>query len=90
MFLVQNIFGDSKTLRTVSLKAHYFINFRNLRHQAQVQTLLTQIMPAQTTFSMDAYKTAVERPFDYLVIQVHPRADPVYALRTNILPTQKQ
>ena len=40
MFLVQNIFGDSKRLRTVSLNAHYFIIFRNLRHQARVQTIL--------------------------------------------------
>ena len=29
LFLVQNLFGDSKRLRTISLNAHYFIIFKS-------------------------------------------------------------
>lgn len=86
-FLVQNVFGDSKKLRTISLNAHYFVIFKNQRHQGQVQTLGSQIFPGQTSFFMDAYKKAVSRPYGYLLIDIHPRGgNPSYVLRTNILP----
>lgn len=85
LFLVQNVFGDSKKLRTISLNAHYFLIFKNQRHQAQVRILLSQILPGETTFFMDAYKKAVSRPYGYLLIDIHPRGNPSYVLRTNIL-----
>ena len=85
-FLVQNVFGDSKKLRTISLNAHYFLIFKNQRHQAQVQTLLSQILPGESTFFMDAYKKAVSRPYGYLLVDIHPRGNTSYILRTNILP----
>lgn len=84
LFLIQNIFGDSKKLRTISLNAHYFIIFKNQRHQGQVQTLGSQIFPRQTVYFMDAYKKAVSRPYGYLLIDTHPRGS--YTLRSNILP----
>lgn len=61
LFLVQNVFGNSKRLRTISLNAHYFIIFKNQRDQMQVQTLGRQIFPGQTAFFMDAYKKAVKK-----------------------------
>ena len=87
-FLVQNVFGDSKKLRTISLNAHYFVIFKNQRHQGQVQTLGSQFFPGQTAFFMDAYKKAVSRPYGYLLIDIHPRGNPSYALRSNILPNK--
>lgn len=87
LFLVQNVFADSKKLRTISLNAHYFLIFKNQRHQMQVQTLGSQIFPGQTAFFMDAYKKAVSRPYGYLLIDIHPRGS-AYALRTNILPNE--
>ena len=87
-FLVQNVFSDSKNLRTISLNAHYFVIFKNQRHQVQVQTLGSQIFPGQTSIFMDAYKKAVSRPYGYLLIDIHPRGNPFYALRSNILPNE--
>lgn len=86
LFLVQNVFNDSKKLRTISLNAHYFLIFRNQRAQNQVRTLLSQILPGETAFSMDAYKKAVSRPYGYLLIDIHPRGNPSYLYRSNILP----
>ena len=88
LFLVQNVFGDSKRLRTISLNAHYFIIFKTQRHQMQVQTLGTQMFPGETTFFMDAYKRSVVRLYGYLLIDIHPRGNPSYTLRTNILPNE--
>ena len=87
-FLVQNVFGDSKKLTTISLNAHYFVIFKNQRHQGQVQTLGSQIFPGQTSFFMDAYKKAVSRPYGYLLIDIYPRGNPSNALRSNILPNE--
>ena len=87
-FLVQNVLGDSKKLRMISLNAHYFVIFKNQRHQGQVQTIGSQIFPGQTSFFMDAYKKAVSRPYSYLLNDIHTRGNPSYALRSNILPNE--
>ena len=86
IFLVQNVFGDSKRLRTISLNTHYFLIFKNQRSSIQVQTLGRQMFPGETNFFMDAYKKAVSRPYGYLLIDISQRSDPRYTLRTNILP----
>ena len=66
LFLVQNLFGDSKRLRTISLNSHYFIIFKNPRHQQQVQILGSQIVPKQTDFFMSSYMKAVSsRSYGY-------------------------
>ena len=89
LFLVQNLFGDSKRLRTISLNSHYVIIFKNPRHQQQVQILGSQIFPKQTDFFMSSYMKAVSsRSYGYLLIDIHPRANSLYALRTNILPNE--
>ena len=46
------------------------------------------MFPGQTTFFMDAYKKAVSRPYVYLLIDIHPRGNLSYSLRTNILPNE--
>lgn len=86
-FLIQNVFGDSKRLRTISLNAHYFIIFKNRRDQNQVQALGKQLLPGQPSYFLEAYKKAVSsHPFAYLLIDISPRSNPLYMLRTNILP----
>ena len=85
-FLIQNVFGDSKRLRTISLNTHYFIIFKNSRHEMQVQILGRQLYPRSSDFFMSACKKAIIRDYGYLVIDIHPRSNPLYALRTNILP----
>ena len=67
-FLVQNVLGDSKKLRMISLNAHYFVIFKNQRHQGKVQTLGSQIFPGLTSFFMDAYKKAVS--YGYYLIDI--------------------
>ena len=87
--LVQNVFGDSsRKFRTMSLNTHYFIIFKNPRDEMQVQILGRQLYPRSSDFFMSAYKKATARDYGYLLIDIHPRSNPLYALRTNILPNQ--
>jgi len=86
IFLIQNIFQKGKSMRTASLNCHYFILFRNNRDMLQIQTLGKQMFPGKTHFFMNAYLKATLQAFKYLVVDIHPRSDKAYQLRSNILP----
>ena len=45
LYLVQNIFDQGKSSRTVSLNSHYTVVFPNLRDQSQFRTMARQILP---------------------------------------------
>lgn len=84
--LVQNLFSGGKQFRTISLNVAQFIIFRNQRDQTQIRTFARQLYPQGVNFFMDAYKRAVSIPYGYLFIDLDPASDPLYRLRTNILP----
>lgn len=87
-FIVQNVFANGVQFRTVSLNTHYFILFKNLRDQLQIQNLGRQMFPGQIRYFMDAYRKATETKYGYLLIDLSPHSDPQYKLRTHILPGQ--
>jgi len=89
IFLLQNVFQKGKSMRTASLNCHYFILMATKRDPSQIQTLGRQIFPGQTKLFMDAYQKAVSlKPFNFLLVDLNPRTDKSYQLRTNILPGQ--
>ncbi len=91
LYLVQNMFDQGRSSRTVSLNSHYTVVFRNLRDQSQFRTMARQILPKNSDWLIDAYADATVRPFGYLVIDNSPQCDPIFRFRTNIfrgeLPT---
>ena len=87
-FLVQNLFAGGKYFRTLSLNAHYFILFRTLRDQQQISNLGRQIFGRQLPYFMDAFNKATQNRYSYLLIDISPHSDPIYKLRTHILPHQ--
>ena len=91
LYLVQNMFDQGRSSRTVSLNSHYTVVFRNLRDQSQFRTMASQILPKNSDWLIDAYADATVRPFGYLVIDNSPQCDPIFRFRTNIfhgeLPT---
>ena len=91
LYLVQNIFDQGRSSRTVSLNSHYTVVFRNLRDQSQFRTLARQLLPKNSQWLIDAFTEATVRPYGYLVIDNSPQCDPVFRFRTNIfrgeLPT---
>lgn len=84
IYLVQNLFFQGKSSRTISLNSHYIVVFRNMRDVTQFRTLANQIMPHNSGWLMQAYLDATSVPFGYIVIDNHPRSDPAYRFRTRI------
>ena len=91
LYLVQNMFDQGKSSRTVSLNSHYTVVFRNLRDMSQFRTMAGQLLPKKSQWLIDAFANATERPYGYLVVDNSPHCDPVFRFRTNIfrgeLPT---
>ena len=85
LYLVQNLFDQGKSPRTVSLNSHYIVVFRNLRDQSQLRTMAAQILPKNSQWLMDAYADATTKPYGYLVIDNSPHCDPIFRFQTNIV-----
>ena len=86
LFLAQNIFPPGKCARTISLNCHYIILFGMRRDKLQVQTLGSLIFPGHRGYFMNAYQDATNKPYGYLVCDVHPSTNKMYQLRTHIFP----
>lgn len=84
--MLHNIFPPG--LRTMSLNLHYVILFKNKRDTLQVETLGRRIMKDKLKYFLAVYKHSVARSYGYLLIDMHPRTDEAYQLRTNILPIE--
>jgi len=88
-FLLQNVFQKGKSMRTASLNCHYFLLFDSKRDPSQIAILGRQIFPGNSKYFLDAYQKAIAlKPFNFLLVDLSPRSDKSYQLRTNILPGQ--
>lgn len=88
IFVVQNLFLQSKEMRNVSLNSHYLLLLSSRRDRNQIARLASQLYPGETGHFMSAYKEALSREFGYLLVDLTPATKEEYRLRTNILPTQ--
>lgn len=86
IYINQNMFCQGKNARTITLNCHYLILFQNLRDCSQVQRLGQQIYPGHSHLLVEAYKDCLQTPYGYLVIDLSPRTDERFRLRTNIFP----
>jgi hypothetical protein len=86
IYVNQNMFCQGKNARTITLNCHYIILFQNLRDCSQIQRLGQQIFPGHGNFLVESYKDALQKPYGYLVVDLSPRAEEGFRLRTNIFP----
>jgi hypothetical protein len=86
IYINQNMFCQGKNARTITLNCHYIILFQNLRDCSQIQRLGQQIFPSHGNFLVESYKDALQQPYGYLVVDLSPRAEEGFRLRTNIFP----
>lgn len=89
IYLSQNLFYKSKQNRTMSLNAHYLVIFKNPRDTSQIAVLSRQMFPGQSSFLIDAYKDATEKPYGYLLIDLKQDTEEKYRIRTNIFPSER-
>jgi energy-coupling factor transporter ATP-binding protein EcfA2 len=70
LYIVQNLFNQDRSMRTVSLNSHYLVLFKNPRDMTQIRTLATQMYPKQPSFLMDAFDDATSKPFSYILLDL--------------------
>ena len=89
IYIAQNLFRQGKGSRSISLKRHNLVLFKNPRDKLQTFTLAKQTYPGQTDFFLDQYEEAVKRPFGYLLIDLKTTTQDNCRLRTNVLPSEE-
>jgi hypothetical protein len=85
IYIVQNLFNQSREMRNVSLNSHYMVLFKNARDKTQVRTLGQQMYPSDSHFLLRAFEDATRKPHGYLVIDLHPSSEDALRIRTDIL-----
>ena len=80
ILIVQNLFA--KNLRGISLNCHYLILFKSPRDIGQISRLGGQLGISKLLKS--AYSDVCQKPYSHLVIDLHPRGDSEYMLRSDI------
>jgi hypothetical protein len=88
VLLIQNVFAQGPTARSISLNCHYMILFNNKRDLSQISRLGGQIMPRRGRFFLDSYEKATSRKYGYLLIDLSPHTDKKFQLRTRIFPDE--
>ena len=86
IFIVQNLYGQGKSARTIALNSWYLVLLKSIRGSSQIKHLNSQLFPHKGSLLLQAYEDSVKRPFGYIVIDLSPRADDSYRLRTSIFP----
>jgi len=60
---------------------------RNLRDPTQINRLARQLFPDNPAFLIDAYRKTMQlKPYNYLLINLHPECDERLRVFTGILP----
>ena len=84
IYIVQNIFNQSKEMRNVNLNSHYLVLFKNPRDKTQARTLGQQMYPSNPGFLLTAYEDAVKQRYGYLLVDLHPSSDDRLRVRSGI------
>ena len=92
VYIVQNLFNQDKSMRTVSLNAHYIIVFKNPRDATQLRTLAYQMYPENPAPLLDAFKDATtggaSAAYGYLLLDLHPTTCDAFRMLTNVFDAQ--
>lgn len=90
VFIVPNLFPPGKHVRTISLNAHYIVVFKNPRDSLGINTLVRQAFPNTVNYIMESFKDAMEKPYSYILIDLHAITPESCRLRTMIFPREQQ
>jgi len=90
VYIVQNLFHQSRASRTISLNSHYLVLFKNPRDKLQIRNLAMQMYPSNTEFLVRAYEDATSVPYGYLVVDLRPDTPDDLRVRSNIFDVTSQ
>lgn len=87
-FVTQNLY--SRAVQVARINSHYIFIMRAPNAALHIRTIGTQLFPGQLKYFLDAYHKATERPFNYILIDMHPSTPTQLRLRTDIMPDEEQ
>ena len=88
VFIVQNMFHQAKSMRTISLNSHYMVLFKNPRDRGQIQALGSQVYPGHATFLAAAFMDATKDRYSYLILDFHPDTAEELRVRTGVFENE--
>ena len=86
IYLVQNVYNQGKSQRTINLNSCYSVVCRNGRDASQFRTMAYQICPNDGKWLVDCFTDATSKHYGYLVLDHHPSTPKDQTVVTNILP----
>ena len=89
IYLVQNVYNQGKSQRTIFLNSLYSVVCRNSRDASQFRTMAYQICPIDARWLVDLFTDATSKPYGYLVLDHHPSTPADQSVVTNIFPGEQ-
>ena len=86
IYILQNLFVQSKNQRSISLNTGHIILFKNPRDFSQVMFLARQVAPYNPNICVEAYQDATKHPHSYLLFDFVQDTPETHRMRTNIFP----
>ena len=88
LYLCQDMFPPGKYAKSISRNAHYIVAFKNPRDQLGMRNLLLQAFPTQWQVLQDTFQRLTERPFGYMVLDLHPGSSDDQRILSHLLKNE--
>ena len=86
IYILQNLFVQSKNQRSISLNTGHIVLFKNPRDFSQAMFLARQVSPYNPNLCVEAFLDATKKPHSYLLFDFLQDTPDTHRMRTNIFP----
>lgn len=90
VYIVQNLFHQSKMMRTISLNSQYVVLYKNPRDKQQIENLGRQMYPNNVKFLTTSFEDATSQPYGYLVVDLRPETPEALRVKTDVFDCKEQ
>lgn len=84
IYLVQNLFFQGRSSRTINLNTNYMVLFKNPRDKLQISILARQMYPSNNKYFLECYQDATARPYGYLFVDLKATTPEEFRLRSGL------
>ena len=88
IYLVQNLFDQGVSSRTISLNSQYIVLFKNPRDVSQINFLARQMYPKNSKFLVDSFEDATRAPHSYIFLNLTQACPNYLRVCSNIFPEE--
>ena len=86
IYILQNLFVQSKNQRSISLNSGYIVLFKNPRDFSQAMFLARQVSPYNPNLCIEAFLDATKKPHSYLLFDFIQSTPDSHRMRAEIFP----